>query len=237
MLLRNGAVAVGVVFAVMVCFGSARANASGILYQFDNVFSGSVAPSPTPPWMNAAFQNAANGVLLTIASSGLTNGEFVSGLYFNLNPADTVDNLNFSLQDTAGSFSAPTISTGENAFKADGDGYYDILLNFSTIDGYRFVVGDSITYLITGVTGLTASDFGYLSYPAVGDTPNGLFAAAHIQGIGTSSAWINPSQLNILSVPEPAPVAFAGMGVAIALLAMLGLQLQLGKKQAIARVG
>lgn len=138
---------------------STKSKGKRIPCQFNNVFSGADAFSDSPPWVSATFQDANNGVLLTIANSGLATGEFVSGVYFNFDPADNVNNLRFAFQNASGSFSAPSVSAGKNAFKADGDNYYDILLGFSTADGQKFAGDDSITYLISGITGLTVSDF------------------------------------------------------------------------------
>ncbi|MBU6410855.1 MAG: hypothetical protein KGR98_10760 [Verrucomicrobia bacterium] len=204
--------AVAVLFALTACFIPARAEAGGILYQFDNVFSGSNGFSDSPPWLDATFQDASNGVLLTIANSNLASGEFVSGVYFNFDPADTVTNLNFTFQSAIGTFGAASVSTGENAFKADGDGSYDILLGFSTMDGRKFTGGDSVTYLIGGEGGLTASDFSFTS----ANGSSALYAAAHVQGFaGGQSAWIDP-QAGPIQVPEPAGVGFFLLGSVIA---------------------
>lgn len=208
-------IVVGCAFLSMAWLGAANTMASGIAYQFNTVFSGANAFSGPAPWVNATFQDTNNGVVLTIANSGLASSEFISGVYLNFDPADNVNNLSFTLQNTIGSFSAPSVSMGEDAFKADGDGYYDILLNFSTADGHKFTGGDSVTYLITGVAGLTSSDFAYLSTPG-GDAPNGFYAAAHAQGLtGGQSAWIEPANgpVPIVPVPEPSPVAFVGAGI------------------------
>src|SRR6185503_10467667 len=86
------------------------------------------------------------------------------------------------------------ITEGVNAFKADGDGKYDVLFQFSTTPGDSFTGGEQISYLITGITGLDAMDFyRFLSLPAGGHGP--FFAAGHVQAIsyGEGSGWIAPS--------------------------------------------
>ena len=65
-----------------------KAGATGILYQFDDIFSTSAA----------TFQDTDNGVLLTSNDKGLSAGEFLSALNFNINPADNVNNLIFIYQ-------------------------------------------------------------------------------------------------------------------------------------------
>ena len=191
--------------------------ATGILYQFDNVFSGSSSPAGPAPWVSATLQNTVNGVLLTVNNSGLSAGEFLSSLYLNINPADNVNNLIFTYQGSTSGVNNPTIQTGEDSFKADGDGKYDILFNFAT-DGGRFGAGDYVSYLISGISGLSAADFSFLSTPAGGSGP--FYAAGHIQGIGGSSGnsvWVEPSA-GSTPIPVPEPSSAALTVVAILLL-------------------
>lgn len=211
---RSWGVASGAAFLVLVLFGPAKAEATGVLYQFDNVFSysGSASsPAGPGPWVDATLQDNANGVLLTVDNLGLTGGEFLSQLYLNINPLDNVNNLTFTFVSGTSGVTAPTIQTGEDGFKADGDGKYDILFNFDTVNSGRFGAGDSITYLIAGISGLSASDFKYLSTSA-GGQHGPFYGAGHIQGIagqtGSDSVWIDPSLgPQIVSVPEPASIA------------------------------
>ncbi len=206
--------AAGVV-ALGLGFWSANALATGFVYRFDNVFSGA-APAGHSPWVDAAFKDTANGVLLTVDNGGLSANEFLGSLYLNINPADTakIQNLTFTFQNGTSGVTAPTIQTGEDAFKADGDGKYDILFNFATANSGRFGAGDSVTYLISGIPGLTSADFQYLSTPAGGHGP--FDAAGHVQGIGCSddSGWIDPS-VGPVPVPEPAPGAVMALAVGL----------------------
>ncbi|HWX23027.1 MAG TPA: hypothetical protein VN578_24255 [Candidatus Binatia bacterium] len=209
-------------FLACVCLGVTLVGAqnllaSGIVYSFDNVFSGQSTPPAGPgPWASATLLDLSPGtVSLTISNSGLSSGEFISGLYLNLNPADNVNNLSFTQTGSSGSFTVPTISTGEDGFKADGDGKYDILFSFSTPNGTTFTVNDSITYKITGIANLTSSDFSFLSSPAGGSGP--FYAAAHIQGTppnNGSSCWVEPSPGPVV-VPEPAPMILLGFGAGL----------------------
>lgn len=203
-------------FAVLLLAG--RAGATGILYQFNNVFSGNVPPGGPAPWIDATFQTQSNGVQLTINNAGLSGGEFLSELDFNLNPnysASAIQGLQFGLVASNGNFGASSIVTGEDIKKADGDGYYDINFNFNTASAGQFGAGDYLVYLITGITGLTASDFAFLSSPGGGHGP--YYAAAHIQGIsGGNSVWVQPSNGPVL-VPVPEPPAWALLVASIGL--------------------
>ncbi|HZV36814.1 MAG TPA: PEP-CTERM sorting domain-containing protein [Verrucomicrobiae bacterium] len=174
------------------------------VFQFNYTFSsGGSLSSPTgpAPWLTANIQDVTLGTVdLTINASGLQGSEYVSSFFMNLDPAMNPTSLSFLKTGMTGSFTDPTINLGENGYKADGDGYYDIDLEFSTSHGSTFTVGDSITYQITG-SGLDANDFEFTSQ--MGGGTGTYLAAAHVQSIGadgSSSAWIAP-------VPEPASAA------------------------------
>jgi hypothetical protein len=173
----------------MLVGGILPLSASTVTFNYGTVSAGT-APGGAPPWLQAVFSDtgSANTVQLTLNAANLAGTEFVSGWYFNLNPAMDPKALSFSL---AGS--NPSIQTGKNYFKAGPDGKFDLLLGFSTANnGNRFVNGDSLTLTITG-NGLTASDFDYLSTPGGGN--DGYGSSAHIQAISPydKSGWINPS--------------------------------------------
>lgn len=212
-------------FAIQFCSG--KASASGIIYEFDSIFSAnSVAPDGPGPWVEAAFQDVNGGVLLTIDNPNLSATEFVNMMYFNLNPSLDPTLLTFTPQSSAGAFSLPTFTTYSQGTqvsgnKADGDGYYDIVVDFaqSGTDSLRFNDGDSVSYLIAGITGLTAADFGYVSDPGNGNgSPGPFYAVAHVQGTsnGLTSANLEPSAgPQPIPVPEPSPVALLALSVGL----------------------
>ena len=175
--------------------GAVSAGASTVTYDFGQLSGGS-APAGAPPWLEATFSDnglPADTVQLTVSAGNLTVSEFLSCWYFNLNPALDPTALNFSVSSSTGSFTAPTVQTGANGFKAGQDGKFDLLLGFNTTGAGKFVGGDSVTFTITGISGLTAEDFDWLSTPAGG---SGLYSsAAHVEGINEdgASAWINPT--------------------------------------------
>ena len=169
------------------------------------------------PGSRRCFRMSSPGtVRLTISNANLTASENVDQFYINLNPAMNPNLLTFASAGSSGGFDAPTINEGVNAFKADGDGLRDVLLNFSTggTDNNRFTDNEYLSYNITGISGLTANDFSYLSFPAGGHGP--FYAAAHVQRIGTGglSGWIDPTGNMITPVPEPASAALLLVGSA-----------------------
>ena len=142
-----------------------------------------------------------------------------SGFYLNLNTNFSALNLSVSYISGSGSFAIPsigagTIERGTDSFKAGGDGKYDLLFDFSTIAGSTFGSGESVTFQISGIAGLTANDFAFLSAPSGGFGP--FYAAAHVQGIGPDSlsGWIDPSLgAQIIPVPEPSSAAILALSL------------------------
>ena len=98
-------------------------------FDLDFEFSGATAPCGSTPWLNATFDDhGSSGVVdLTLTALNLVDDEFVSGWYFNMDPEQSwsLPFTSFLLTDT-NTGAVPTISFGEDSFKADGDGYFDI---------------------------------------------------------------------------------------------------------------
>jgi hypothetical protein len=216
--------------------GALQATASSVTYDFGQV-SGGATPAGTPPWVQAVFTDAgANTVQLTLSADGLGAGAFVSCWYFNLNPALDPTSLSFVVSGSTGAFGGPTIQTGANGFKAGPDGKFDLLFGFATTgdDSSLFGNGDSLTYTISGISGLTADDFNQLSTSAGGS--GAYSSAAHVQPGSTDSpcpAWINPTTTSIQNnadtrggnVPD-ASSTFALLGTSLAGLGILGRKLR-----------
>src|SRR3954465_5380765 len=137
---------------------TAVALADGYQYDFSHAFSGSPPGSPGTPWVQAQFIDISPGtVQLTVSNLNLTGNENVDQLYFNLAPTLDPTKLNFTHVSDSGGFDLPTFTRGVDSFKADGDGKYDILLNFAVNDGQHiFTDGEYFTYTISGISGLTA---------------------------------------------------------------------------------
>jgi len=172
----------------------------------DFEYSGAVAPAGTPPWLNATFDDGGSpgSLTLTLSALGLTDAEFVRRWYFNLDPLLDPALLVFSSPVKTGQFTSPAIDTGPNAFKAGGDGYFDIELAFTNSGGpnRRFGAGDAATYTITGIPTLRVMSFDFDSVNGPG--PRAYDTAAHVQGINdVDSGWI---------APEPAAMGLLALG-------------------------
>jgi len=173
--------------------GMLSASASTVSYNFGAVSDGS-APAGSPPWLQAVLSDTglpANTINLTLTAGNLTGSDFVSCWYFNLNSALDPKDLTFTVSDSSGSFTGPSVMTGANGFKAGPDGKFDVLVGFASTgdNSTRFTSGDSISFDITGISGLTIEDFGWLSTSASGG--GAYVSAAHVIS-GDDSGWINP---------------------------------------------
>jgi hypothetical protein len=181
----------------LICSG---AQADVVTFELAMEFSGATAPEGPPPWLVVTLddEGTPGSVDLTLDATGLTDAEYVKEWLLNLDPDLDPNALVFSEPIKTGMFDNPEINTGENDFMADGDGYFDIQFAFSQADGgdRRFGAGELVQYTISGIPGLTASSFDFLSEE---DGNQGEFpTAAHVGAIGPDddcSGWI--------SVPEP----------------------------------
>jgi hypothetical protein len=152
-------------------------------------------------------------VELDITGTNLTANENLEVLMLNLDPALDPDDLIFTFNTKSRApLDAAIISTGVNAYKADGDGKYDIKLEFANGGPPdTFVNNDFISYTITGIASLNALSFNYLSLDAGGHGPFKI--AAHIQntGGGGESGWVTDITGGS-EVPEPSTIALLIIG-------------------------
>lgn len=168
---------------------AAPSHATSITYELNYEFSGATQPTGATPWLTATFDDGGGTgtVTLTMESSGLSADEFVRFWYFNFDP--DLDATDLTIVNTDGE-EAVSVEKGENSFKADGDGFFDILFTFDNAPpSDRFTANLTSVYVFT-LAGITASSFDFSSVQGGG---NGTYhTAAHIQTIGPDeeSGWI-----------------------------------------------
>jgi hypothetical protein len=186
----------------------------------DFTFSGTSPGSPTTPWSNARYQDNGDGTVnLTLTNPNLAGTESAKGVYLNFNDSLNVNNLSFSVVNslTSGSFTLPSsINLSKNGNKADGDGFYDILINFATgtTTSQTFGPGDTLTYKISYTSPISASDFEFKS--SMGGGNGSYYAAEQVQNTpngGGGSAWIGAN--NFVVMPESSLGIAAGLFLAI----------------------
>ena len=201
------------------------AQAELLTYTASLEFSGGTAPTGPTPWITVVADDGGGvgSLLLTITATNLTthggNAENLSELDLNINPVFNPASLVFTLFSTTSAFDLPTISLGTDAFKADGDGFYDINLMFTTGGNVNktFTQGDVLKYTVTS-PGLTALSFYALSTPGGGAGP--FLFAGHIQNTGsggTGSGWVTGDGH---FAPEPASLGMAAIGGAVCLFGL-----------------
>ena len=107
------------------------------VYELDTEFSGATEPVGPSPWATASFtQIDPNTVKLELSNFNLTDNEFIGAWYLNYSDDLNVNDLNFNRVGGNASAGAD-ISTGKNSFKADGDGFFDILFDFPRFSSGR----------------------------------------------------------------------------------------------------
>jgi hypothetical protein len=145
---------------------SVSASATIITYELDTEFSGADQPEGDPPWLTAAFDDggAAGSVTLTLDAFGLTEEEFVSEWYFNVDDSVDLSGLiwGWDVTTMVSWWVSMSVGSGDD-FHADGDGYFDFVFGFPT-SGDVFGAGE-VSVMEFTYSGLTASDF---DFPSVG---------------------------------------------------------------------
>jgi len=213
---KFGGAGMGVIAAALLW--STNLFAATVDMGMDFTFSGAPPASPTTPWSNSRYQDNGDGTVnLTLSNPNLTGTENASGVYLNFKDSLNVNNLSFSVVSSSGSFTLPSsINLSKNGNKADGDGFYDILINFTTggTTSQTFGAGDSLTYKISYTSAISASDFEFKS--AMGGGAGSYYAAEHVQntlGGGTGGGWIGAN--NFVVVPESSLGIAAGLFLAV----------------------
>lgn len=219
--------------AIAAVAASAVVPAKALTFGLDYVFSGAGVPGNPGPWGTATFSDVAGGVQLKMDATGLTGGEFFGSWYFNLNSSLNPANLNISAQSNVGvDPSSVGVYKGANLFKADGDGFFDILFDFTSSGANRLGAGDSITYLITGIQGLTAADFNAVS---VGGPVSGFHTAAHLQATAVNGQSLWAADGDTPGGPVPEPTTYLVLAAFVATAAYAKRRVDLVNRLALAR--
>lgn len=191
-----GPVVLGLAIAVVP--GATRGD---VTMPLDFTFSGTGATSGSPI---AQFTDSGTDTVTLLLTNAITSptSAFISEWDFNFNPTRDLSTSPLTINHSAG-LTANSVSQGLNAFKADGDGNYDISFVFpvSNSDPTRFLPGQTSTYIITG-TGISASNF---NFGSVGGALGTFLSAAHLQDTTTSDGSLSSGWVGA-RVPEPSPL-------------------------------
>jgi hypothetical protein len=161
--------------------------ASSIQFNFDS--------GGTPAATAVFVDDGPNQVQLTITA--LTANP-INSLFFNFNPLLDAHNLIFTETDSVGGVLGGVSCANDSYKVGGGSGKFDINLKFGTSPS--FVLGDSVTFSISGIAGLSVDDFLFQETPAAGTSPN--YAAGSLQEL--DNIVVVPGTPNEQSVPDVA---------------------------------
>ena len=189
---------------------SLQATAATVTFNYTESF-GAVAPDGPAPYATATITDTGvDEVTLTMTVADTVGLADVMLMFFNLDPMMDATSLSFTF--AGGDGPTANVLTGEDAYRAGGDGFYDILFDFPPPPGgqaNRFNAGEEVIYTITG-EGLTAESFNYFATPGPGeDNPGPYLSVARFQDTGfdqEGSDWVG-------AVPVPAAVWMFGSGL------------------------
>jgi hypothetical protein len=188
-------------------------NASALEFGMTGEFSNGTAPTGPTPWASVNITDDGKDVLVSLSiAQGNDIGKLTSW-YLNYVDTRDVSRLQINGIDTA-AVQTWSANTGINAFKADGDGTYDIRFNFAK-KGNVFESGESLQFRISSTDGtdLNPEDFDNLS---VGGAKGSFHTAAHVQALSDgNSGWVgDPRTPPVNDVPDGSwTVTLLGMSV------------------------
>jgi hypothetical protein len=182
--------------------------AVAISFTWDLVEEYSGAQAPENSYSVTIADAGLDTVTIAMSVSGTSSTEFVGEWYFNYTGDASLLTITAGASNPVGTV---VVSHGLDCCSAAGNALFDIRFDFPPPPGglaNKFVVGETVVYTITGVSGLDASDFFTPSTPS--DEHGELYVAAQVRGVGAldGSGWV--------TTPEPGAVGVFSLGLLVA---------------------
>lgn len=141
-------------------------------------------------------------------AAGLPTNAKIFNLHLNFSSSTSFTPGSFSSIQKSGTFATPTFSAiSSNAYKADGDGYFDILLTFSPDSGSEFNHGDMLSFIVSGTSASSLGSGMLTKSLGDGNSPDGLYAASQVGGLpltnGEDSGWFTGIPVETSDTPPP----------------------------------
>lgn len=207
----------GLCAGLVLCLATVPVQAATVNYQLNYIFSpqpGQVTPQPLATVTLNDGTSTDTFVDFTVTNLAGIGTRFDS-LYFNFSHGSFNPNqLTFSnISAAAGTYStllAATTTSTSSSLRADGDGFYDGLFEYT---GPNFLAdGQTLSFRLSlAGQDLNVTDFDFLSLPGPGVGPGSFTLASHIQNLpGGASVWVGTPT----PIPVPAAVWLFGSGLA-----------------------
>ncbi len=207
----------GLCAGLALCLAALPAQAAVVTYDLNYVFS--PTPGSVTPLATVTLTDVANDIKFDVVNLAGANTKLES-LYFNfsrgsLNPSQlTFSNVSAATGTYSTLLAATTTDTSNTMLKADGDGYFDGKIAYTTSN---FLANGATLSFRLGLTGqnLDVTDFNFLSLSGPGTNPGtGSFTlAAQILNMpGGGSVWVG-TPTPAAPVPLPAAALFFGSGL------------------------